>query len=129
MPRTDHVERERSRALSSVRKGQFESAYGELERIAKIESVKASNAIEGIVTTDARLAELMQEGTAPLNHTEAEISGYRDCLNEIHTNSAAYDFKILPDISPSTVELVIGSMVKSGVLRKLGQGRGVKYLR
>ena len=32
------------KTLSSVRKGQFESAYGELERIAKIESVKASNA-------------------------------------------------------------------------------------
>ena len=80
------------KTLSSVRKGQFESAYGELERIAKIESVKASNAIEGIVTTDARLAELMQDGTAPLNHTEAEISGYRDCLNEIHTNAAAHDF-------------------------------------
>ena len=58
----------------SVRKGQFESAYGELERIAKIESVKASNAIEGIVTTDARLAELMQDGTAPLNHTEISAS-------------------------------------------------------
>ena len=80
------------KTLSSVRKGQFEVAYGELERIAKIESVKASNAIEGIVTTDARLNELMQGGTAPLNHSEAEISGYRDCLNEIHLNAAAHEF-------------------------------------
>lgn len=80
------------KVFSLQRKEQFAVAYGELERIAKIESVKASNAIEGIVTTDARLAELMQDGTAPLNHTEAEISGYRDCLNEIHANAALHDF-------------------------------------
>ena len=72
------------KVLSSERRGRFARAYSELERIAKIESVKASNAIEGIVTTDARLAELMQESTSPLNHTEAEIAGYRDALNEIH---------------------------------------------
>lgn len=80
------------RVLSAERRGRFERAYSELERIAKIESVKASNAIEGIVSTDARLAELMREDTAPLNHTEAEIAGYRDALNEIHTNSRLYDF-------------------------------------
>ena len=80
------------KVLSSERRGRFARAYSELERIAKIESVKASNAIEGIVTTDARLAELMQESTSPLNHTEAEIAGYRDALNEIHTNSRFHDF-------------------------------------
>lgn len=80
------------RVLSSERKDRFVQAYLELERIAKVESVKASNAIEGIVTTDARLAELMREGTSPLNHTEAEIAGYRDALNEIHTNSRLHDF-------------------------------------
>ena len=80
------------RILSSERRSRFTRAYSELERIAKIESVKASNAIEGIVTTDARLAELMQDATSPLNHTEAEIAGYRDALNEIHTNSQLHDF-------------------------------------
>ena len=80
------------RVLSAERKVRFMHAYSELERIAKIESVKASNAIEGIVTTDARLAELMQEGTSPMNHTEAEISGYRDALNEIHLNHRLHDF-------------------------------------
>ncbi|MDO5318525.1 MAG: Fic family protein [bacterium] len=80
------------KVLSAERRRQFEKAYSELERIARIESVKASNAIEGIVTTDARLAELMQNGTAPLNHSEAEISGYRDALNEIHVNPQLHDF-------------------------------------
>jgi len=80
------------RVLSAERHARFDHAYSELERIAKIESVKASNAIEGIVTTDARLKELMQDATAPLNHTEAEISGYRDALNEIHLNHLLHDF-------------------------------------
>ena len=71
------------KTMSQLRREKFSVAYSELERIAKMESVKASNAIEGIVTTDARLTELMRESTVPLNHTEAEISGYRDCLNEI----------------------------------------------
>ena len=80
------------RVLSAERQRQFGKAYSELERIAKIESVKASNAIEGIVTTDVRLAELMTGDSAPLNHTEAEISGYRDVLKEIHENPSAHDF-------------------------------------
>ena len=79
------------KTMSQLRRKKFSVAYSELERIAKMESVKASNAIEGIVTTDARLTELMRESTVPLNHTEAEISGYRDCLNEIHSNPQAHD--------------------------------------
>lgn len=61
--------------------------------MAKIESVKASNAIEGIVTTDDRIRALVVGGAAPLNHTEAEIAGYRDVLEEIHTNHTAHDFR------------------------------------
>ena len=80
------------RVLSAERHKQFDKAYLELERIAKIESVKASNAIEGIVTTDARLAELMSGDVVPLNHTEAEIFGYRDALREIHENHDSHDF-------------------------------------
>jgi len=78
--------------LSNERRGIYAEVYDRLADVAKVESVKASNAIEGIVTTDARLRDLMREGTAPSNHTEAEISGYRDCLNEIHKNHRFHDF-------------------------------------
>ena len=51
-----------------------------------------SNAIEGIISTDDRIRKIVQEGSAPLNHTEAEIAGYRDALNEIHLHPTDYDF-------------------------------------
>ena len=52
--------------------------------IAKIQSTKASNEIEGIVTTDTRIRQLMKEKTAPKNRDENEIAGYRDVLAVIH---------------------------------------------
>ena len=36
---------------------------------------------------------------------------------------------ILPDVSPTTVEAVLGAMVRGGLIRRLGGGRGTKYLR
>lgn len=55
-----------------------------LVEIAKIQSTEASNAIEGIVTTNTRIRQLVQEKTAPRNRNEQEIAGYRDVLNIIH---------------------------------------------
>ena len=57
-----------------------------LVEIAKIQSTKASNAIEGIVTTNTRIRQLVEEKTAPKNRDEQEIAGYRDVLNIIHEN-------------------------------------------
>lgn len=55
-----------------------------LVEIAKIQSTEASNAIEGIVTTNTRIRQLVAEKTAPRNRDEQEIAGYRDVLNVIH---------------------------------------------
>lgn len=52
--------------------------------IAKIQSTEASNAIEGIVTTNTRIRQLVEEKTTPKNRDEQEIAGYRDVLNVIH---------------------------------------------
>ncbi|MBW0595788.1 hypothetical protein MADP07_00517 [Mycoplasma anatis] len=62
-----------------------------LIEIAKIQSIKASNEIEGIVTTSARLKQLVEEKTTPRNRNEQEIAGYRDVLNIIHEN-----FDVIP---------------------------------
>lgn len=59
-----------------------------LVEIAKIHSTEASNAIEGIVTTNTRIKQLVEEKTAPRNRDEQEIAGYRDVLSVIH---ASYD--------------------------------------
>ncbi|MDD3417740.1 MAG: Fic family protein [Lachnospiraceae bacterium] len=55
-----------------------------LVEIAKVQSTKASNAIEGIVTTNTRIKQLVEEKTMPRNRDEQEIAGYRDVLNVIH---------------------------------------------
>jgi len=55
-----------------------------LVEIAKIQSTKASNAIEGIVTTDTRIRQLVEQKTTPKNLNEKEIAGYRDVLSIIH---------------------------------------------
>ena len=55
-----------------------------LVEIAMIQSTEASNAIEGIVTTNTRIRQLVQEKTAPRNRDEQEIAGYRDVLAIIH---------------------------------------------
>lgn len=55
-----------------------------LVEIAKVQSTEASNAIEGIVTTNTRVRQLVEEKTAPRNRNEQEIAGYRDVLNIIH---------------------------------------------
>ncbi len=58
-----------------------------LIEIAKIQSTETSNEIEGIVTTNTRLKQIMSEKTTPKNRSEREIAGYRDVLNVIHENS------------------------------------------
>lgn len=52
--------------------------------IAKIQSTEASNAIEGIVTTNIGIKQLVEEKTTPKNRDEEQIAGYRDVLNIIH---------------------------------------------
>ena len=60
-----------------------------LVEIAKVQSTEASNAIEGIVTTNTRIRQLVEEKTTPRNRSEQEIAGYRDVLNLIHES---FDF-------------------------------------
>lgn len=52
--------------------------------IAKIQSTEASNAIEGIVTTNIGIKQLVEEKTTPKNRDEEQIAGYRNVLNIIH---------------------------------------------
>ena len=55
----------------------------ELVEMAKIQSTEASNKIEGILTADDRIKNLVQAKTTPRNRDESEIAGYRDVLNMI----------------------------------------------
>lgn len=81
------------RAMSWSRKDQFADVFTELAAIAKVQSVKSSNAIEGIVTTDERINEIVNGNSAPLNHSEQEIAGYRDALAAVHTSYGDMDLR------------------------------------
>lgn len=81
------------KAMAGVRKDDYTQIFTELEAVAKIQSIKSSNAIEGIVTSDERIVEIVNQNSAPLNHNEAEIAGYRDALNNIHLEYKNIDFR------------------------------------
>lgn len=78
--------------MSFVRKQDYSAVFSSLESVAKIQSVKSSNAIEGIVTSDDRIRDIINGNTTPRNHDEMEIVGYRDVLNDIHSNYANINF-------------------------------------
>lgn len=81
------------RVMALDRKEQFADIFTELAAIAKVQSVKSSNEIEGIVTTDERINEIVNGSSAPLNHNEQEIAGYRDALAQVHTGYFDMDFR------------------------------------
>jgi Fic family protein len=81
------------RERENERKEDYPDIFTRLESIAKVQSVKGSNAIEGIVTSERRINEIVRQNSAPLNHNEAEIAGYRDALNLVHTGFETLDIR------------------------------------
>ena len=67
-----------------------------LIEIAKIQSTESSNQIEGIVTTNARLKQLVEDKTTPRNRDEEEILGYRNVLNIVHEAYEAIPVRKMP---------------------------------
>ena len=74
------------RAKAELRRTDFADVFLAMESVAKIQSVKSSNAIEGIITTDKRIRDIVNKSTAPQGHNELEIAGYRDALDLIHSS-------------------------------------------
>lgn len=50
-------------------------------------------------------------------------------LNSLMPLSKAEICKILPDVSPTTVEAVLGAMVKDSTIQRIGAERASKYLK
>jgi Fic family protein len=85
------------RERENQRKDNFGELFAKLEGIARVQSVRGSNAIEGILTSEQRIDEIVNRNSAPLNHNEAEIAGYRNALRLAHEGHAR------PDISESDI--------------------------
>ena len=81
------------KTIANIRKSDYTQIFSKLEVVAKIQSIKSSNAIEGIIASDKRIIEIVNQNSAPLNYNEAEIAGYRDVLNEIHLDYKNIDFR------------------------------------
>ena len=69
------------KTMAGVRKEEYTQIFTELEAVAKVQSIKSSNAIERIITTDKRIRDIVNKSTAPQGHNELEIAGYRESLN------------------------------------------------
>jgi Fic family protein len=63
-----------------------------LVQVARIQSVESSNRIEGITASPPRLKQLVEQKTTPTDRSEAEIAGYRDALDMLHTYAAQIPF-------------------------------------
>lgn len=79
------------RARDQIRRGSNIPVYDAMRQSAIIDSVRASNAIEGIITTRQRVEELTSGAQPPLTHDEQEILGYRNDLSEIYTGYTHLD--------------------------------------
>ncbi len=84
---------------------EFPETAKDMVRLSKIMSARESNDIEGISTHDTRLIGLLTGKVAPRDHDEAEILGYRDALERIHSDHSAME------ISEDTILELFGLMV------------------
>lgn len=73
------------------------SALSELQETASLQSVAASNHLQGIVVAEERLKKLILNKTNPQTDDEKKVAGYRDVLAFISANYA-----FLP-LTPSTI--------------------------
>ena len=80
------------KTMAGVRMEEYTQVITELEAVAKVQSIKSSNAIEGIISTDKRIRDIVNKSTAPQGHNELEIAGYRDALDLIHGSYSEIPF-------------------------------------
>ncbi len=76
------------------------AALSEIQEIAILQNVAASNTMEGITVAEERLKKLILNKTNPQTDDEKKVAGYRDVLASI---SANYDF--LPPVPPTILQL------------------------
>lgn len=69
----------------SVRLHENPKLFNKLKEKAIRDSIKGSNAIENIHTTEKRINEIASGDNRAFTHHEKEIIGYRNVLNNIHT--------------------------------------------
>lgn len=77
-------------------KDQFPEVLKTLQQAAIIQSTESSNRIEGIIVPEKRIRMIVAQNSKPQNRPEEEVAGYKDILNDIHTNEGKY--KLTPQL-------------------------------
>ena len=88
--------------LSVPRKSKIYACYKELDKRFAVVGSKR-------VTKQARVEATVLNSLTPVSKTDIG--------------------KILPDVSATTIEAVLGQMVRDGQIRKVGTGRNTRYIR
>jgi Fic family protein len=65
---------------------QKDDILSSLESTSYIQSIQASNKIEGIYTSEKRLKDIVIDKSSPVDYNEEQIAGYRDALRLILTS-------------------------------------------
>jgi Fic family protein len=89
---------DQAQGTQSAFHGRHPEALKTLIEIARIQSVRSSNAIENITAPAERIQKLVAESATPANRDEQEIAGYRAVLDTINADAAHIPF------TPSVVE-------------------------
>lgn len=65
-----------------------------LRDAAIVESVEASNRIEGVTASPERIEAVVRNNSTPRDRSEQEIAGYRDALALVHESALAMTFSV-----------------------------------
>ena len=105
------------KSKTDLKKNTNKSLFAKLETIAIKESVEGSNAIEGIITTEERIKEIVENNSVPLTHNEEEIAGYHDAIKFVKENYEHLTF------NEETIKQIHAMLVS----RHVGYDKGGKY--
>lgn len=80
---------DRSAGAEAAHRQQVPQLLDALRETARIESITASSAIEGVVIDDARVPGIVSGGSRLRNRNEAEFAGYTAALDYLHQHNAS----------------------------------------
>ncbi|HET54714.1 MAG TPA: Fic family protein [Ignavibacteria bacterium] len=117
-------------------KEQFPEVLKTLQQASIIQSTESSNRIEGIIVPENRIRMIVAQKAKPQNRPEEEVAGYKDILNEIHTNFGRHNLspklilKWIKDLYKYTPEKVTGFKTEdNAILEILPSGKTVVRFR
>lgn len=124
----------------------------QLSENARIPSITASNAIEGVTVDTDRALKIADGAPRFRNRNEKEFAGYRDAIDslmrmdafellniplilQLHLEQAPASFRrrdlerALPGVSPATIRLVLNQLRDEGHITVDGGGAGARWQR